>query len=247
MGSVSGRVRFEGVFAMTVAVAAFDVGGLLAFGFAFVLVCLTRLAEPRDVLARVAKVCLLFALGVYVFAMLSNVLEHLAITDALDPFEDYLEILFAPFLLYSIFTMSMKQRQDAMAASQRAALASQQMMLAVLDSAPAGIIVLDSGGRITFSNAAAKEILDLDEDEGGTFTTPGWSVRVADSEPANDFRELLPSGPGAGGVPVTVEWPNGWRIALAVHAEELGDSTGGIGGIVATFLPPSARPEDGGA
>lgn len=223
---------------MNVAIPAMDALSLVAFCLALVLTLKIPLSE-HSAINVVSKACMSLAMAVYVFAMASNVLEHARITSMLDPVEDYLEILFPLLIVYALYAAYVHQRELELVASQRAALRSQEMLLGIMDSAPAGILVLDSTARITFANEAARGILDLGESDGGTtLATPGWSVRVGSQESAPDFSGLVKSYVGAEGVPVAVEWPGGWRVDMTFHTEALKDDAGGVGGLVASFLPP---------
>ncbi len=59
----------------------------------------------RKSLKESATVYLLSAMVVMTAVSVSNSLEHLGITSALDPFEDYLEVLLLPLLTYMLFRM----------------------------------------------------------------------------------------------------------------------------------------------
>jgi len=212
-----------------------DAMALVAFVVAAVL--LSRIPIRTEGLTSwIAKSCLVGAMAVYVFAMLSNVLEHSGVTAALDAAEDYLEVLFPALIVYGGYALHVRQRENELKSAQRAALRSQEMMLGILDAAPAGIIVLDDAGRITFANETAKEALDVSDDEG-IVSTPGWGVRICGGPAAPDFAGLVTAEHGHLGVQVTVEWPNGWLVDFTMRTEELRDEHGRFGGMVATFLP----------
>jgi signal transduction histidine kinase/ActR/RegA family two-component response regulator len=57
----------------------------------------------------VAKCFLTASLMVYAFVVVCNALEHLGVTAALDPIEDYAEILFFPFVLFFAYATWVKQ------------------------------------------------------------------------------------------------------------------------------------------
>lgn len=225
---------------MNAVIGAVDFIGLLAFLGAFVALTMTMLQSPSDLAGRASAYCLLAAFGVYVIAMGSNVLEHLSLTAALDPIEDYLEILFPPLVLYSQFSRLMMVKGREKSAAQRAAQASQEMLMAILESTPAGILLLDQRGHISFANAAAKEVLDITENESGQLATPGWQVRVNGADPSSDFSPLLSVPVDKNGIPVDVEWPTGWRVSLTIQTQTTGPSQGRPGGMVAAFLPPQS-------
>ena len=73
---------------------------------AFLVALVGALRVPREAAGSAAKLVLSFAMLVYLFASVSNVLEHTGVTSRLDPFEDYAEILLFPFLLYFNYQIS---------------------------------------------------------------------------------------------------------------------------------------------
>ncbi len=229
---------------MNVAVPLIDLAGFVVFAIAGIFLLRTS-SHGESPTSSIAKYCFFGATAVYTFAMFSNVLEHAGLTAALDAAEDYLEILFPAFFVYGGYALYARQRENELRSAQRVAVRSREMMLGILDAAPAGIIVLDAAGRITFANETAKQTLDL-TDVDGVVHTPGWSVRVAESPAAPDFAGLITSPLGHRGLPVVVEWPDGWRVELTVQTEQLSDEQGRLGGMVATFLPPSGSRSNGG-
>lgn len=229
---------------MNVAVPVFDILALASFvtGLVIVLSIPTSAETP---LSTTAKTCFALAFAVYVFAMFSNTLEHAGITTVLDPPEDYIEILFPSLVLYGAYAVHVRNREMDLLSSQRAALSSQQMLLGIMDTAPAGILVLDPSGRITFANEAAKEILDLAESTGGSYSTPGWSIRVGAQPPGTAFAELTQVEAGHAPVPVSITWPTGWHVELMVRTERITGANGLPGGVVASFLPPDGMRASG--
>jgi hypothetical protein len=81
-------------------VVIFDIVSTLAFGAAL----LYSLRIPRDIMARPTSRFLSISLGIYVFVSLSNVLEHGGVTDYLDRYEDFAEILFLPFFFFFLYS-----------------------------------------------------------------------------------------------------------------------------------------------
>lgn len=223
---------------MNVAVPTFDALALAAFVVGLVAM-LSVPVRPDGSLNNIAKYCFSLALAVFVFAMFSNVLEHAGITAALDPAEDYIEVLFPSLVLYGAYAAHVRQRELELLSAQRAALSSQQMMLGIMDTAPAGILVLDPSGRITFANEAAKEIFDLAENTGGSYSTPGWSISVGSGPPSDTFAGLAGSNAAREPVPVSIRWPTGWEVEIMVRTETLVGPDGNAGGLVASFLPPT--------
>jgi PAS domain S-box-containing protein len=69
-------------------------------GFFIALIYILRI--HNTMLDSYIKALFCFAMGLYVFVGLSNVLEHGTITVYFDRFEDYAEILFFPFILFAL-------------------------------------------------------------------------------------------------------------------------------------------------
>lgn len=222
---------------MSAVVPIIDALALVAFCAALGMFLSARV-DASGPLGSVAKTCAVLALGVYSFAAFSNVLEHSGVTAALDPLEDYLEITFPILVLYGVYAVHVRGREQELLSAQRAALRSQDMLLGIMDSTPAGILLLDSSGRISFANEAAKQVLDLSEDDDGRFSDPGWTIAVNGSPAGSTFAALLDVDALSEPVSVRIEWRSGWRIDLDVRTERLADAAGPKGGLVATFLPP---------
>lgn len=230
---------------MAVLVPLADALGLVAFSAALI-VALSLPVSEDTLISPAGKTCMVAALSVYSFGMFSNVLEHAGITSALDPIEDNAEVLFPVLVLYTLYATHVRQRELELRAAQRAALRAQEMVLGIIDAAPAGIVVLDGAGKVTFANETAKMVLDLSEGEAGGFVHPDWSVVVGPGPPAPDFRGLVACA-GGHPVPVSVVWPRGWRVELEIGTEPLVDATGATGGVVATFVPPEGMRGHGAA
>ncbi len=63
----------------------------------------------RQIVGNVAKFFLTVAIVAYLFIAASNAVEHLELSGMLDPFEDYAEILFFPFVLFFVYATWVKQ------------------------------------------------------------------------------------------------------------------------------------------
>jgi signal transduction histidine kinase/ActR/RegA family two-component response regulator len=83
----------------------FDAAALAGVVIAMVAVLRMRAARTGGVV----RWLFLATLAAYLFIAGANVVEHLGLTDALDPFEDYAEILFFPFMLFSLYALWVQQ------------------------------------------------------------------------------------------------------------------------------------------
>lgn len=158
----------------------------------------------------------------------------------LEVFGDYIEVLFPVLAAAAVFSAFSAQQLQDLARSQRAVQASNAMMIGMVDAAPAGILVLDDAGRITFANDSAREVLDLSyEADTGEIMNPGWKVRDPHGDERPDFACLLHDVDHAP-VPLQILWPSGWRARLLVSTRPLHDGASLNSGLVATFERPTA-------
>lgn len=183
-----------------------------------------------------AKLALAAAFGVYVFCGIADVLDTFFGIAIFDPYEDFVELLFLPFLIYAVQMLFDRQLYDDANAQRRAMQAQRDLTLSIFDTAPSGILVLDRDGSITIANETAKEVLELlDSSPTGGIRTPGWAVIDEYGVESDRFSALVGAGSRAG-VPLTVRWPDGkWRLELEVSVSPLDGSQG----TVAAFPVPS--------
>ncbi|MHB9004203.1 MAG: hypothetical protein ACYC6C_09080 [Coriobacteriia bacterium] len=137
-------------------------------------VCLGYGALTADKGARTALWFLTAALALMVLVSTSNMLEHLQITAALDPFEDYAELLFLPLLAYGLYGYLVASQAAHIESARHAAQSEHHMLTEILESAPVGIAIVDVGGRIGYANPMIRKLLMLeDEPEIVGFSSPG--------------------------------------------------------------------------
>jgi PAS domain S-box-containing protein len=112
----------------------------------------------------------------------------------------------------------------------------------VAETSPAGIIMLDRGGEITFANPHAEQMLGLvkGEREGQTvYSPPSLEVLGPDGralpEEELTFRTVLKSGKPLLGVRRSLQLPDGRRLVISTNAAPLLDSDGRPEGVVALF------------
>lgn len=135
-----------------------DLVALLTFLVAFLLVLLTPARTRRS--GSGLKYTLAAAIGLLVFVSLSNVLEHAGITTALDAYEDYAEVLFVPLVAYVLFSRSTVEQLAAAKSAREATRREHELLMNVVDTAPAGVMVADHSGGIWFANGEARQFVD---------------------------------------------------------------------------------------
>ncbi len=88
--------------------AVLDILGAIGVGIALLAVLFVKTRQVGGA----AKSFLGAALAAYLFVTLGNAAEHLEIIEVLDPFEDYAEILFFPFVLFAIYGMRVSEETN---------------------------------------------------------------------------------------------------------------------------------------
>lgn len=211
-----------------------DAACLVGMSTAFVALALTRAVRPEDGgFTMLAKTSFMGVTAIYAYVAGASMVESVVPGFEAELYEGYLE-MFAPVLaLVGFYGACMSQRYRDLKSAEMVLAASHSFMVDLVDAAPAGILFLDPGGAIAFANSSAKEVLDLSEDERGWFTAP-WKPEPG---PVAQFAGLLGEQPHTA-VPVTIEWPDGWRVELKLSTEVTRDANGRIGGYVLTFERP---------
>lgn len=131
-------------------VAYLDFLSAFAFAVAFFLV----LTSPSWRLQAPARLSLLACMAIYVFVGISNILEHTNLTPALDPFEDYAEILFVPFFLMFLYSVVVGREALRRQAALRELSESEARYRTLVENIDLGITLIDSSHRIVMANAA---------------------------------------------------------------------------------------------
>ncbi|MCE5204170.1 MAG: PAS domain-containing sensor histidine kinase [Actinomycetia bacterium] len=219
-----------------------DLAALVAFAAAFVVALRLRMRHIGAEYARMVRMFLAIALGVYVFVSFSNVLEHLGVTAALDDYEDYAELLFVPFLVYAAYTGSIALRMREIQEAERRARAEHALLATVLGTSPGGMMAISTRGEITFANEKARALLGLtepSEPEGWRF--PHGFECGADS-PAGQSISVDQLSAGATFSDVLCHVRVGDRTAsLSVSAAPLVGEDGQTLGSVVTFVDVTER------
>ncbi|MGB4593024.1 MAG: ATP-binding protein [Coriobacteriia bacterium] len=220
-----------------------DVVALFAFTAAFLL----ALTIPMDFLGpqyvRTVRSFLALALAIYVFASGSNVLQHAGVTAALDPFEDYAEILFIPFLAYVAHVASMALQVNDLSRAERVLRSEHELLTTIVDTSPGGTMFVASNGAITFASDRARDLLGLIRpDDRSTWQLPSSFVGMPSfpGEPPLHI-DYLSEGVSLSDVGCIVESNDTGKLALSVSASPLTDESGSTLGSVVTFVDVTER------
>jgi PAS domain S-box-containing protein len=116
-----------------------------------------------------------------------------------------------------------------------------ELVSAITESSPVGIVVAGSDGRIRFANAAAEKTLGLTRENirGRTFNDPAWRICAPDGKEFPDeglpFSIVKRTGRPVSGVRHAIELPGGRRVQLLINAAPLTGAAGEFEGMVASL------------
>lgn len=173
-----------------------DTVAFLGFAAAFIAAALMPVRGLGAHSAHRIRIILLAALGVYVFTAFSNTLEHGGIAAALDPYEDYVEILAFPLIAYALHAARVAVEAFRREQAEESLANEHALLSTVMRISPVGAMIVDSDGRIILASEAARELLALRELDDGTFGH-GAGVRLVPMPPAQQSEiELSALGKG---------------------------------------------------
>lgn len=215
-----------------------DILSTLAFAAAAVL-ALTIKRGKGGVFDAWGRFFLFSALVLYAGVGISNSLEHLGVTAALDTYEDYLELMFVPLIAYTAHQAFMRSLINERSRAYWALTRQHELTLAVVDTVPCGVVIVDDAGRVTFANAAARRILLLSEDPAtGGQRSAEWVAADESGEPEPGAAPgRLPAFASVSGTGVIqrVRWPDGEVTVLSVSSTSMLAQGGGPGGSIVAF------------
>ena len=216
-----------------------DIIPMLGFTAAMVMLILVPV-RPGGSVTRAAKLFFGASIMAYLVSSWASILGHWSLWPAsLDPVVTTIEALWVPFILFGVYAMYSHQQLADANASRHAVKRASEMLENVVETTPAGIVVLNDVGQITFANGEARRLLDI-EDERAATVAPDWTICLGEEPDATgdlrcDFRDLLSPEPLQGAL-LTVHWPNGWRRRFSVNTSPYQDASGYVTGAVAAFV-----------
>jgi PAS domain-containing protein len=212
---------------------------MLGFTAAMVALILVPIRHGGSV-NRAAKWFFGASIMAYLISSWASILGHWSLWPAsLDQVVTTIEALWVPFILFGVYALYSHQQLADAVASRHAVKRASQMLENVVETTPAGIVVLNDVGQITFANGEARRLLDI-EDEVAVAPAPDWTVCLGEEGDGSkdlrcDFRDLLSAEPLQDAL-LTVRWPNGWRRRLSVNTSPYQDESGYVTGAVAAFV-----------
>ncbi len=145
-------------------IAIINLVGLAGFGIAIATVAFIPVRSRG--FGPSLKWSMLAAFGLYAFVSLSNVLQYTGITERLDMFEDYTEVLFVPLIAYILYARATEEQIEAVRAAERAIRTEHDLITSIVDTTPTGILVVDDRGFVSFANDRARSMVSLTPAEG---------------------------------------------------------------------------------
>jgi PAS domain S-box-containing protein len=138
---------------------------------------------------------------------------------------------------YALHSMELAQKRK----QAEAALRHERALLERITSAsPAGIVVVNQHGQITFANAQAEKILGLTKEAitQRTYNDVAWHITDLNGGPFPDedlpFRRVMATRQPVTDIRHAIEWPNGRRVLLSINGAPLLDASGDLEGAVFT-------------
>lgn len=121
------------------------------------------------------------------------------------------------------------------------------LMKRLMETSPAGVVLVNREGQITFANTRAEQVLGLSRAEiiGRVYNDPLWRITDYDGNPfpekALPFRRVMETGKPVFDVRHAIEWPDGRRVLLSINGAPLISETGEPAGMIATVEDITAR------
>ncbi len=114
------------------------------------------------------------------------------------------------------------------------------ILRSINETSPAGIVVINREGRITYANRRAEQVLGLTRDEiqQRTYNAPEWRITDYEGHPFPEsrlpFEQVMRTGMPVFDARHAIEWPDGRRVLLSVNAAPLFVEDGRVSSMVAT-------------
>ena len=173
------------------------------------------LCTRKERLGAPEKLFLSLTLLTCIFSGTSNVLQHTGVTDRLDVYEDYAEILFVPFSLCFGYAVWTRQELDRRKRVEQALSYERYLLHAIMDNVPDSIYFKDIQSRFTRVSKSVMErfgLSSLSEVIGKTdfdFFSEEHARRALEDE-----KEVMRAGQPLVGKEEKETWPDG-RVTWA--------------------------------
>ena len=121
------------------------------------------------------------------------------------------------------------------------------LIVRIMATSPAGIVMADRQGQITYANARAEQVLGLTRDEilQRTYHAPEWRITDYEGRPFPEenlpFARVVATRQPVTDVRHAIERPDGQRVLLSVNGTPLLDQKGEVDGVVLTVEDVTAH------
>jgi len=189
------------------------------------------LCVSRNRLSMPAKLFLCLTLLTCVFSGFANVLEHTGVTDRLDVYEDYSEILFVPFSLCFIYAYWTREELLRRRHVEDALSHERYLLHAIMDSTPDAIYFKDTESRFSRISRGVAERFGLsDPAEAIGKTDFDFFTDEHAREAFEDEREVMRTGQPLVGKEEKETWPDGATTWASTTKLPLRDEEGNLVG-----------------
>lgn len=138
-------------------------------------------------------------------------------------------------------------REQKLEAALEALSSSREQLQFVMDMAPSAMVVLDSGGVVTYTNREAERILHVPRDAmvGRSYEENRLETSVLPDRPGSDFIRILEGalreGRSARGVRIEMVRPDGSPVIISVNVGPRLDPSGRVNGAIVSFSDVTDR------
>lgn len=134
-----------------------DVVATLAFGLAVYFAA--RIPRRDPAVGAQVKYTTMAVCGMYLLVSFSNLLEHAGITSAFDVYEDFAEVLYVPLVAWAAYSRLSAERLLDARRAEETIRREHELLTHIVETTPAGILVVDTEGTVSFANEVAERIL----------------------------------------------------------------------------------------
>ncbi|MBU2550922.1 MAG: PAS domain-containing protein [Proteobacteria bacterium] len=129
----------------------------------FIVAAVFSLRIPEPTLGNPPRILLFLAMCLYALIGFFNLLEHTRVTAIFDPFEDYLEILFVPLLLFFLFSfrsaLAHQEKDRALEALEK----SEDKYRLIVENQNDLVVTLDNERRLVFASPSYCQLFGKSE------------------------------------------------------------------------------------
>ncbi|MFN2284453.1 MAG: PAS domain S-box protein [Anaerolineae bacterium] len=131
--------------------------------------------------------------------------------------------------------------------TEEALRAERDLVSRVMETSPAGIVMVNREGQIEFANRQAEQVLGLSRDQmhERTYNDPEWRHTDYDGGPfpddAQPFSQVQRTLRPVNDVRQAIEWPDGRRVLLRINAAPMLGESGTFNGMIATVEDVTAQ------